>query len=62
MSITIASVFIQFAVIFLPMIGIQVGSDQLTVAIQTIVTIVTGIVIWVRRVQVGDVSLTGARR
>ena len=59
MSTTIASVLLQFAVIFLPMMGIQVGSDQLTVAIQTITVILTGLWIWFQRVQKGDVKLFG---
>ena len=62
MSTTIASVFLQFAVIFLPMMGIQVGSDQLTVAVQTIVVIATGVWIWIQRVQKGDVKLFGGRK
>lgn len=62
MSTTIAAVFIQFAVIFLPMMGIQVGTDQLTVAVQTITVIVTGLWIWYRRVAVGDVKLFGGRK
>ncbi len=62
MSTTIASVFIQFAVIFLPMMGVKVGSDQLTVTIQTITVIVTGLWIWIQRVQKGDVKVFGGRK
>jgi len=60
MSTTIASVFLQFAIIFLPMMGIQVGSDQLTVAVQTIVVIATGLWIWIQRVKKGDIKIFGA--
>lgn len=62
MSTTIASVFVQFAVIILPALGIQVGSDQLTVAIQTATVILTGIWIWIQRLQRGDVTFFGVRQ
>lgn len=62
MSTTISSIFVQLAVVILPMLGIQVGSDALTNAIQTIVVIGTGLYIWVARVRKGDVSIFGARK
>ena len=61
MSTTIGAVFLQLAVVFLPMLGIQVGSDQLTVAVQTITVVVTGLWIWFQRVQRGDVNIFGAK-
>ena len=62
MSTTISSVFLQLAVIILPMLGIQVGSDQLTQAIQTAVLIATGLYLWFHRVSQGDVKWFGARK
>lgn len=62
MSTTIVSVFVLLASQVFPLLGIQVGSDQLTNTISTIVAIVTGLIIWYRRVQVGDVKVTGARK
>ena len=61
-STTISAVFIQLAVVFLPMLGIQVGSDQLTITIQTITVIATSAWIWYRRVQTGDIKWFGARK
>ncbi len=61
-STTIIAVIVQFAVVFLPMMGIQVGSEQLTVAIQTIVVVLSGLYIWVERVKKGDVKWFGARK
>jgi len=61
MSQTIASVMVQLLVIFLPMLGIRVGSDQLTVTIQTVTVVVAGLWIWIRRLQQGDVNLFGGR-
>lgn len=62
MSKTIASVFVQLAVVILPMMGVRVGSDDLTVMVQTATVIVTGLWIWFERVQKGDVSFFGARK
>lgn len=62
MSQTIVMVIVQLLTIGLPMIGVTAGSDQLTNAIQTIVIVVSGIYIWVRRVQAGDVTVAGVRK
>lgn len=61
MSKTISSVFLQLAVVFLPMMGIRVGSDELTVAVQTITVVVTGLVIWFERIRKGDVNIFGVK-
>lgn len=59
-STTIVAVFVQLAVVILPMLGIQVGSVELTNALQTITVIVTGLWIWFQRLQRGDVSFFGS--
>lgn len=46
----------------LPMLGVAVGSEQLTNAIQTIIAIVAGLYIWYRRVSHGDVTAAGVRK
>ena len=61
MSTTIFAVFVQLAVAILPVMGIQVGSAELTNALQTILVIVTGLWIWFKRVQTGDVKWFGKR-
>ena len=61
MSTTISAVFLQLAVVFLPMVGVRVGSDDLIVAVQTITVVITGIYIWVQRVRKGDVNIFGGR-
>jgi hypothetical protein len=61
-SQTITAVLIQLAVVILPMFGVRVGTDNLTNAVQTITVIGTGLWIWVRRYQEGDVSFFGARK
>lgn len=62
MSQTIASVMIQLLTIILPIMGVRVGSDQLTSAIQTVIVVITGIYIWIRRVQQKDVTALGVRK
>ena len=62
MSTTISAVAVQLLVVFLPMFGVRVGSDDLTIAVQTVVVIVSGLYIWVERVHRGDVKWFGARK
>ncbi len=62
MSQTIAAVFVQLLVVLLPMINVQIGSDQLTSAIQTLTVIVTSVWIYFRRIKAGDVTLSGFRK
>ena len=62
MSTTIAAVLVNFLAVLLPLIGITVGSDQLTTTIQVIIAIGTGLWIWMRRVQAGGVTTLGIRK
>ena len=62
MSTTIIAVFIQLAIVILPAIGINVGTAELTNAVQTIGVVTTGLWIWYQRVQRGDVKLFGGRK
>ena len=62
MSTTITAVAVNLLATLLPLIGVQVGSDDLTKASQVIIAIITGVWIWYRRVKVGDVNVLGARR
>ena len=61
MSTTIGSVLLQFAAILLPMLGIDVGTEQLTTTIQTLVIVLTGVWIWYERVKKGGVNWFGAK-
>jgi len=62
MSQVILATFVNLAVTLFPLIGIQVGGDDLTKTIQVITAIVTGVWIWIRRVKQGDVSVLGMRK
>jgi hypothetical protein len=61
MSTTIAAVVINLLSMLLPTIGVDVGTEELTQAIQVLVAVVTGLWIWFQRVQKGDVSVVGVR-
>ena len=45
----------------LPLIGIDIGTEQLQTTIQTIIAIVAGVWIWIQRVKRGDVNAMGKR-
>lgn len=68
-STTVAAVIVNLLATLLPYIGIQVGSDQLTTTIQTLVAIGTGLFIWYKRTTLqaapggfGDVKASGVRK
>ena len=62
MSTTIVAVFINLLTVILPLLGITIGTEQLTVTAQTLIAIATGIWIWRERVLRGDVNSFGARK
>ena len=61
MSQIILATIVNLLAVFLPYIGVEVGSEQLTQTIQTLVAVVTGVWIYVRRVNMGGVNLVGGR-
>ena len=61
-SQTVTAIILQLLTIGLPMIGVTIGSDQLTGTVQTIIIVVSGIWIWVRRYQAGDIKISGVRK
>jgi hypothetical protein len=69
MSGTITIVIVQLLTLGLPMLGVTVGTEQLTNAVQTIILVVTGLVIWYKRTRLqkapggyGDVGYSGMRK
>ena len=61
MSQTIVAVAIQLLTLGLPMVGVTVGTEALTGTVQTLIIILSGLWIWIRRVQAGGVTPLGAR-
>ena len=61
MSQTFASGFILIAVQVLSWLGVQVGSEELTTTVTTLVTIGSGLWILIRRFQAGGVDKLGRR-
>lgn len=62
-------VIVQLLTLGLPMLGVTVGTEQLTGAVQTIILVVTGLIIWYKRTGLqqapdgeGDVTASGLRR
>lgn len=62
MSTTITAVILNLLSVGLPYIGVSIGGAELTTTMQTIIAVATGIWIWYRRVQVGDVNVAGVRK
>lgn len=62
MSQTYISVIVLFLAQLLPAIGINVGTEELTTTIQTLVTLGAGFWILIRRLQVGDITFAGVRK
>ena len=55
-------VLVNLAAVVLPRLGLTIGNDALTTTITTLVAIGSAIWIYVRRVQVGDISKLGVRQ
>jgi uncharacterized membrane protein len=62
MSQTYISAVIVILSQLLPVLGIQVGSDAVTTTVSTLVAVVAGIWIMIRRLQQGDINVVGARK
>lgn len=61
-SQTYASVIVIVLAQLLPKLGVEIGSDQLTTTITTILTIVGALWVLIRRHRAGDVTLFGRRK
>jgi uncharacterized membrane protein len=46
----------------LPLLGVQIGTEELTAFVSTVVSIIAGIVILVRRYQKGDLNVAGFKK
>jgi len=62
MSTTVIASIISILAVVLPLLGIEVGSEQLTVTAQTILVVLSGLWVWFQRVQRSDVNLAGIRK
>jgi EamA domain-containing membrane protein RarD len=62
MSQTILAVFVQLLTIGLPMIGVTLGTEQITSFAQVAILIATSLWIYVRRQQAGGVTPLGHRK
>ena len=62
MSNEYISAVVIVLVTILPKFGIQIGSDELTSWIQAGVTVVSGVIIMIKRFQRGDIGILGNRK
>ena len=62
MSTTIIASIASILAVVLPMLEIEIGSDELTTTITTIVVVVGGLWTWKERVSKGDVTALGVRK
>ena len=62
MSTTVIASLVSILAVVLPFLGVEVGSEQLTVTAQTIAVVLSGIWVWFQRVQRSDVNFAGLRK
>lgn len=62
MSITILSAICGVIVTILQILKIDIAPDKIQTTVEVIVQLAAFIIIWIRRKQVGDVSLFGKRK
>jgi hypothetical protein len=53
---------VNLLAVVLPALGVQVGSEALTITLQTLVLIGSALWILIRRVATGDITILGARK
>ena len=61
MSTTIVSVIVMLLATFLPKFGITLGNDELTTTVTSLLVLGSGLWIWIRRYQAGDIHWSGVR-
>jgi len=61
-STTYIAIIVNLLSVGLPYLGLSIGDAQLTTTAQTIVAILTGLWVMMRRHKTGDISLAGIRK
>jgi len=61
MSTQVIASLSSILAVVLPLLGVEVGSEQLTIALSTIVVVVAGLWNYAKRVSQDDVNLAGIR-
>ncbi len=62
MSQTYAAAIVVLLSQVLPLLGINVGTEALTTTLATVITVVAGLWVIVRRLQNGDIDAFGRRK
>lgn len=55
-------IMVNILAAILPYLGIQIGTEELTTTVQTLILVVTGVGAWYGRFRVGDVNAFGGRK
>lgn len=61
-STTYIAVIVNLLSVILPKVGVEVGSDQLTSALQTLIAVASGIYLLIKRYREGGISVLGVRK
>lgn len=61
-STTYIAVIVNLLAVLLPKVGVEIGSDQLTSALQTLVAVASGVYLLIKRYRQGGVSILGVKR
>ena len=62
MSTKVISAIVSILVMVLPLVGVSVGTEQLTSTIQTVVVIVSGLWVWYRTVTKENLGVFGTQK
>lgn len=61
-SSTYVATFVSILAVVLPLLGIQVGSEELTTTAQTILVVISGIWVLKERFSRGDIKISGIKK
>lgn len=59
-SSTYIAVIVNILSALLPKVGVDIGSEQLTTTLQTLIAVATGLWVLVQRYKKGDITLFGS--
>ncbi len=59
MSQTYIAILVNILATLLPKIGVTVGSEALTTTLQTLIVVISGVWVLIRRYKRGDVTVAG---
>lgn len=61
-SSTYIAVIVNILSVTLPKIGVEIGSENLTTTIQTLIALVSGVWVMIQRYRLGGITAFGSRK